>query len=134
MLRYAPLTGRLIFAGLFAMALSFKLMGLGTTAQFIAAAGFPMPFVLAVLAAILEAGLVLGFLTGAFFTETALIAAVYVVFLGFAFHGPSRWAANQDEFGFFTDHFTFLAGLLFAAAHGPGDVFAPLRRFTLIKN
>ena len=39
---------------------------------------------------------------------------------GFAFHGPSHWAANQDEFGFFVDHFTFLAGLLFAAAHGPG--------------
>jgi hypothetical protein len=25
------------------------------------------------------------------------------------------------EFGFFVDHFTFIAGLLFAAVHGPGD-------------
>lgn len=133
MLRYAPLVGRLIFAALFAMALAFKLMGMGQTAQYIAAAGFPMPFVLAVLAAILEAGLMLGFLTGAFFTETAAVAAVYVVFLGFAFHGPSHWAANQDEFGFFTDHFTFLAGLLFAAAHGPGDILS-LRRFKLIQH
>ena len=131
MLRYAPLAGRLIFAAMFAMALSFKLMGMGQTAQYIAAAGFPMPFVLAVLAALLEAALTLGFLTGAFFTETALIAAIYVVFLGFAFHGPSHWQANQDEFGFFTDHFTFLAGLLFAAAHGPGDVLS-LSRFKLI--
>ena len=131
MLRYAPLAGRLIFAAMFAMALSFKLMGFGDIAQYIAAAGFPAPIVLAVLAALLEAGLVLGFLIGAFFTETALIAAVYVVFLGFAFHGPSHWSKNPDEFGFFTDHFTFLAGLLFAAAHGPGDVLA-LNRFKLI--
>ncbi|TIL34010.1 MAG: DoxX family protein, partial [Mesorhizobium sp.] len=40
----------------------------------------------------------------------------------FAFHGPSHWAGNQAEFGFFVDHFTFLAGLLFAAVHGPGRV------------
>ena len=32
--------------------------------------------------------------------------------------------ANQHEFGFFVDHFTFLAGLLFAAVHGPGEVLA----------
>ena len=28
------------------------------------------------------------------------------------------------EFGFFINHFTFLAGLLFAAVHGPGQVLA----------
>ena len=42
----------------------------------------------------------------------------------FAFHGPSHWEANQMEFGFFVDHFTFLAGLLFAAVHGPGERLA----------
>jgi uncharacterized membrane protein YphA (DoxX/SURF4 family) len=46
------------------------------------------------------------------------------VFLGFAFHGPSRWAGNQTELGFFVDHFTFAAGLLIAAAHGPGRLLA----------
>jgi uncharacterized membrane protein YphA (DoxX/SURF4 family) len=40
-----------------------------------------------------------------------------------SFHGPSTWAANQAEFGFFVDHFTFLAGLLYAAAHGPGRLW-----------
>ena len=35
-----------------------------------------------------------------------------------------HWAGNQMEFGFFVDHFTFIAGLLFAAVHGPGDVLA----------
>ena len=54
----------------------------------------------------------------------ALVAAAYVVFLGFAFHGPSRWQGNQVEFGFFVNHFTFLAGLLFAAVKGPGRLLA----------
>ncbi|KQZ14923.1 hypothetical protein ASD44_13280 [Mesorhizobium sp. Root554] len=120
----AILAARLIFAAAFAMAAAFKFAGMQMTADFIAAAGFPIPLVLAWLAAFFEVALVLGFLTGAFFTETALLAAVYVIFLAFAFHGPSRWAGNQMEFGFFVDHFTFLAGLLFAAVHGPGDRLA----------
>ena len=44
-------------------------------------------------------------------------------------HGPSHWAKNQDEFGFFVDHFTFLAGLLFAAVHGPGPVMSVRKGF-----
>ena len=117
----AILIARLIFAGVFAMAASFKFMAMGGTAAEIAAAGFPMPLVLAWAAAIFEVLLVLGFLTGAFFTETCVAAIVYVLFLAFSFHGPNRWAGNMMEFGFFVDHFTFTAGLLFAAVHGPGD-------------
>ena len=56
--------------------------------------------------------------------EAALLAGAYVIFLGFSFHGPSHWAKSQDEFGFFVDHFTFLAGLLFAAVHGPGPALS----------
>ncbi|RWM89330.1 MAG: DoxX family protein [Mesorhizobium sp.] len=118
----AILIGRLIFAAVFLMAVSFKFIDMGATADYIAAAGFPFPLFLAWCAAVLEVVLVLCFLTGAFFTPAALIAAVYVIFLAFAFHGPSHWAGNQAEFGFFVDHFTFLAGLLFAAVHGPGRV------------
>src|SRR5690606_41951489 len=88
---------------------------------YIAAAGCPCPLCLAWVAAIFEVLLVLAFLTGAFFTEAALLAGAYVIFLAFAFHGPSLWQGNQAEFGFFVDHFTFLAGLLFAAVHGPGE-------------
>ncbi len=116
----ATLAGRLIFAGIFAMAAGFKLAGMGATAGYIAAAGFPFAPLLAWAAAVFEVLLVIGFLTGLYFAETALLAGVYVIFLAFAFHGPSHWAENQSEFGFFVDHFTFLAGLLFAAAHGPG--------------
>lgn len=120
----AIFVGRLIFAAVFLMALTFKLIGMTDTASYIAAAGFPFPLFLAWAAAIFEITIVLCFLTGAFFTEASLVAGTYVLFLAFAFHGPSHWQGNQAEFGFFVDHFTFLAGLLFAAAHGPGSVLA----------
>jgi len=103
------------------MATSFKFMDMGATAGYIAVAGFPFPLFLAWVAAFFEVGLAVAFLTGAFFSEAALLAGVYVIFLAFAFHGPNRWEGNQAEFGFFVDHFTFLAGLLFAFAHGPGE-------------
>jgi uncharacterized membrane protein YphA (DoxX/SURF4 family) len=120
----AIIVARLIFAAVFAMAAIFKFADINATAGYIAAAGFPFPLFLAWIAALFEVLLVLGFLTGAFFSEVALLAGVYVIFLAFAFHGPSHWQGNQAEFGFFVDHFTFLAGLLFAAVHGPGETLA----------
>ncbi|MBW6420439.1 DoxX family protein [Rhizobium sp. XQZ8] len=120
----AILIARLIFGGLFVMATTFKFADMPMTAGYIAGAGFPFPLFLAWCAAIFEVGLALAFLTGAFFSEAALLAGVYVIFLAFAFHGPSHWEGNQSEFGFFIDHFTFLAGLLFAAVHGPGEKLA----------
>ena len=116
----ATILGRLIFAGIFAMAAGFKFAGMRATADYIASAGFPISLLLAWVAALFEYLLVLAFLTGAFFSQAALLAVAYVLFLAFAFHGPARWAGNQSEFGFFIDHFTFIAGLLFAAVNGPG--------------
>lgn len=116
----AVLVGRLIFAAVFLMALAFKVMDIDGTATYIASAGFPVPKVLAWLAALFELALAVGLLSDAFFSEAALLAAAYVLFLALAFHGPSHWSGSQAEFGFFVDHFTFIAGLLFAAAHGPG--------------
>ena len=120
----AILIARLIFAAVFLMATGFKFAGMAATAGYIASAGFPFPLVLAWLAAVFELALAFAFLTGAFFSEAALVAAAYVLFLAFAFHGPSYWTANQAEFGFFVDHFTFFAGLLFAAVHGPGTTLS----------
>lgn len=116
----ATIVGRVIFAGVFAMAMAFKFMDIHMTAAQIEMVGLPFPLLLACCAAVFELGLVLAFLTGAFMTEAALAAAAYVLFLAFAFHGPAHWTGNQMEFGFFVDHFSFIAGLLFAAAHGPG--------------
>lgn len=120
--KLAVLVARLIFAAVFIMAVGFKFSDIGGTAGYIQAAGFPLPTLLAWLAALFELALVACFLTGAYFSEAALAAAAYVIFLAFAFHGPSHWAGNQAEFGSFVDHFTFMAGLLFAAAHGPGPL------------
>jgi len=120
----AMLAGRLIFALVFIMAVSFKLMDHAGTAGYIASAGFPLPDLLAWLATLLELALIACLLTGAFFSEAALLAAAYVLFLAFTFHGPSHWATSQAEFGFFVDHFTFIAGLLFAATRGPGRVLS----------
>jgi putative oxidoreductase len=120
----AILIARLIFAFVFAMAASFKFVfiGMDATAQQIAAAGFPIPHLLAWVAGFFEIALAIGFLTGLYFTEVAVVSIAYVLFLAFSFHGPDHWTANPMEFGFFVDHFTFIAGLLFAAVHGPGRV------------
>jgi putative oxidoreductase len=120
----AILVARLIFAFVFAMAASFKFafIGMDATAAEIAGAGFPIPHLLAWIAAFFEVALAIAFLTGIVFREAAIVAIAYVLFLGFSFHGPDRWKANPMEFGFFVDHFTFIAGLLFAAVHGPGRV------------
>ena len=118
----AALLARLIFAAVFAMAAILKFANPGATAHFIAAAGFPLASVLTWVAALFETALVICLLTGAVFSTAAFAAAAYVLFLGFSFHGPAHWAGNQAEFGFFVDHFTFLAGLLFAACYGPGTL------------
>jgi putative oxidoreductase len=117
------LMGRLIMAALFAMACAFKFSGMSATATYIAAAGFPFATLLAWCAALFELALVLSFLTGAWFREACLLAAVYVVFLAFAFHGPSHWTDVEGlNFGAFVSHFPFAAGLLFGAVSGPGRV------------
>ena len=128
----AILIARAIFAFVFAMAAAFKLafMGIGATAAQIAGAGFPYPMFLAWVAAFFELGLAFAFLTGLYFTEAAIIAIAYVLFLAFSFHGPNRWGSNPMEFGFFVDHFTFTAGLLFAAVPGPGSTFVVRPHFT----
>jgi uncharacterized membrane protein YphA (DoxX/SURF4 family) len=125
--KVAIIVARIILAAVFAMAMAFKFAGMHATAAFIAAAGIPAALPLAWIAAFFELALVLCFLTGAFFREAALAAGAYVVFLGIVFHGPSHWHADQNQFGFFVDHFVFLAGLLFAAVCGPGDVLAMSR-------
>jgi len=125
----AILVGRLIFLVFFIMAFYFKVTNIGGTAGYIASVDFPSPTVLAWLAVTLEVLLVLGFLTGAYFAETCILAALYIAFLGLTFHGPSYWQGEfgQHEFRAFLLHVTMVAGLLFAAAHGPGRILASRR-------
>ena len=92
--RIAILIARVTFAGVFAMMMVFKFASIDPTAVYIASAGFPAAPFLAWIAAFFELVLTLFFLTGAFFTEAAIAAPAYVVFLGFAFHGPARWSGS----------------------------------------
>jgi uncharacterized membrane protein YphA (DoxX/SURF4 family) len=116
------LVARLMIAAIFGMACITKLMNLGGTAGFIEAAGFPFGTPLAFIAAIFEAALLIAFLTGILMREAALLGAIYILFLAFAFHGPQAWGGNHMEFGVFTDHFAFAAGLLYMTAFGPGPL------------
>ncbi len=116
------LIARLLVAAIFAMACFFKLTNIGATAVTIDTAGFPAATLLAWLAAIFELLLVIAFLTGILMREAALLAALYILFLAFGFHGPTMWAANHMEFGVFVDHFAFTAGLLYMTAFGPGPL------------
>src|ERR1043166_5624815 len=79
------LIARLIIAAVFAMACFFKFKDIGATAGYIEAAGFPMGVELAWIAAICELVLVIAFLTGILMREAALLGAIYVLFLAFAF-------------------------------------------------
>lgn len=126
----AILVARLILGGFFAMGAIFKFADMNATAGYIASVGFPFPLLLAWLAAFFELALALCLLTGAYFTEASLLAAAYVLFLTFAFHGPAHWEGDRTEFRFFLLHFTFIAGLLFAALHGPGTTLV-IRRSLL---
>ncbi len=119
---HALLIARIVMGGVFLMAAYFKFKGMEGTAMYIASVGFPFPLALAWIAAIFETVLGLAIITGVCFSEAALLLGVYAIFLGYTFHGPAKWA-NPDEFGFFVDHFTMLAGLLFMAAHGPGNTW-----------
>ena len=121
----ALLLARLIMAATFALGCVFKFADINGTASYIAAAGFPFATLLAWAAALFELALILSFLTGAYFREACLLAAIYIVFLGFAFHGPSHWTdAEGLNFGAFVSHFPFAAGLLFGAVAGPGQRLA----------
>lgn len=127
----AILIARLIFGLGFAQAAAFKfaLVGMDATAAQIAAAGFPFPLLLAWVAAFFELALAVAFLSGLFFREAAIVAAAYVLFLGLSFYGPEKWG-DLMAYGMFVNHLIFIAGLLFAAVHGPGNALVLRRNFT----
>jgi uncharacterized membrane protein YphA (DoxX/SURF4 family) len=81
----AILIARLIFGLVFVQAAAFKFVfvGMDATAGEIAGAGFPVPHLLAWVAGFFEIALALAFLTGLFFTEAAVVAIAYVLFLAF---------------------------------------------------
>jgi putative oxidoreductase len=118
------LVARIIMGGVFLMAAYMKFTNISGMAGYIAAMNFPFPTTLIWIAAIFELIMGLCIVTGVFFRGAALLLGVYAIFLAIVFHGPSLWGSNQDEFGFFVDHFVMLAGLLFMLGHGPGRTWS----------
>ncbi len=121
---YGLLLARIIMGGVFIMASYFKFQDINGTAMYISNVGFPIPLILAWVAAFFELTLGLAIIFGVWFSEAALLLGVYAIFLGFAFHGPSLWKGNRMEFGFFVDHFVMFAGLLYMAGHGVGNAWS----------
>jgi uncharacterized membrane protein YphA (DoxX/SURF4 family) len=105
------------------MAVAFKVMFPAGQVSYIAAAGIPYGEILVWVAAAFELWIAYCVITGKCFKHAISLAIPYILFLGIVFHGPQHWAMNKDEFGFFVDHFTFIAGLLFMGAHGPGNTW-----------
>jgi uncharacterized membrane protein YphA (DoxX/SURF4 family) len=115
----AALVARVTYVAIFGLGLMFKLADVSAATAYIGAAGFPFAGYLIWAALIFEAILLACFASGYRYRTAALAAAAYVLFLAIAFHGPRQWT-SQAEFSLFVDHFAFVAGLLLAAAAGPG--------------
>lgn len=117
----AILLARLIFGGAFLLAASMKFAGMDATAGYIASIGFPFPLFFAWLAAFLEVALALAFLTGAIFSEAAVLAAAYLFSLCWLFTGRrdgsvTRWSSASSSTilpslpGFSSRRYTVRAG------------------------
>jgi len=114
---YAPLVGRFLLGGFFLWAGIAKLLDTAGTAGYIEAVGLPLPTALAILALIFEiavgGSLILGFLA----RYSALLLAVYTLFLNLVFHMNF---ADQIQLGFFLHNMTLIGGLLYVSTFGAG--------------
>jgi putative oxidoreductase len=121
---HALLIARLLMGGVFIMASVMKFKDIEGMAGYVAMLhNWPHPVALIWIAAFFELALGLCIITGVWFSEAALVLAVYALFLAIFFHGPAMWIGSQDEFGFFIDHFVMISGLLYMAAHGAGNTW-----------
>lgn len=125
------LIARIIMGGVFLMAAGMKFTNIHGTAQSIAALhNWPFPVILTLIAAFFELGTGLCVITGVFFRKAVFLLGLYVIFLAITFHGPAMWIGDQNEFGFFIDHFVMLAGLLYMLGNGIGNTWRLGRNLT----
>ena len=112
---------RLIFAAVFLMAGAFKFMGMGADSEVYRRCRLPDPTRAGVAGGNFRGCAGRGVLDGRFLFLRCLPRRGLRRVPGFCLSWAVALEGNQAEFGFFVDHFTFVAGLLFAAVHGPGD-------------
>ena len=124
------LVGRILLGVFFVMSGFEKITGFQGTVGYIAAAGLPLPQIVAVLTILVELGggllLVFGFLT----SWAALALAVFTLAAAVLFH--NFWAAptaeQMNQFINFWKNVTLAGGMLVLAAFGPGSISVDAKR------
>ena len=125
--RYEPwlaLLGRLTIAVIFLGAGPLKLMNLAGFAAGLAAMGLPAPFILALLAGVVELGGSLAIALGFKTRYAALLLILFVIIATLLRH--NYWmlegAARAAQHTQFMKNLAIIGGLLLLYAHGPGRI------------
>jgi len=121
---YGVLIARILMGGMFLLAGVSKFTGIDGTAGYIASVGFPAPLALAWAAAIFEVVLGAALIGGFFFRQSALLLALFTLFISFPFHGPASWANDSSQQIMFMKNMAIVGGLLMMVAHGTGRSWA----------
>jgi putative oxidoreductase len=118
------LIGRVLLALIFLTSGFGKLTGLQGTADYIAAAGLPLPWLLALGAGLLELGAGLALTVGFKARWAALALGVFTLAAGVLFH--AYWSAPADQAYvqqlMFMKNLAIAGGLFLAAAFGAGSL------------
>jgi len=124
MTQYAPIIGRILMGLLFLIAGLSKSMDLNATATFFATAGLPFPFILGLIAAVVEIGagilLILGFKTRYAASALAIVTLLTIIFFDLDISGTGR----TD----FLNNLAIMGGLLYAVAYGSGQYALDARK------
>jgi putative oxidoreductase len=115
---WAPVIGRIIFAGVFLMAAYGKIPGtegFSSSVKYSAANGMPLPQLAVTLAFLLEAGAGIALLIGWKTRLAAFMLMLFVVLLTLIFHLD---VSNQNAIRTLIRHLELIAGLLYVSVYG----------------
>jgi len=124
------LVGRILLGIFFVMSGFEKITGFQGTVGYIAAAGLPLPQIVAVLTILIELGGGLLLVFGLFTSWAALALAAFTLAAALIFH--QFWSApeaqHMSQFINFWKNVTITGGMLVLAAFGPGSISLDARR------
>lgn len=113
------LIARLLLSAIFLMGAYNKLTGIEGTASYIASVDLPYPTLLAWLGGLIELVGGLGLLLGIFTRWSALLLAIYLTVVTFAFHYDF---SDQNQITQFLKNAAIIGGLLMAKLCGGGGM------------
>ena len=119
---WAALLGRVLLGGMFVVSGLQKIPGFHDTVGYVAAAGLPLPPVLAALSILIEVGAGLLIVIGWKARWAALAFVVFLIVITPIFHGfwaspPEQMAGQQINF---MKNLSILGGMALLLAFGPG--------------